>query len=97
MRPLFAYLRALTLPTSVYAAPEDWGAAQGTTAPTGRDTGLSVDVVTQSISVPPGGHAGLGRQELVQADLAGLPPALAAMRTSVVALMRWPVGVVVVG
>jgi FMN reductase len=25
MRPLFAYLRALTLPTSVYAAPEDWG------------------------------------------------------------------------
>jgi FMN reductase len=26
MRPLFAYMRALTLPTSVYAAPEDWGA-----------------------------------------------------------------------
>ena len=25
MRPLFAYMRALTLPTSVYAAPEDWG------------------------------------------------------------------------
>ena len=25
MRPLFAYLRALTLPTSVFAAPEDWG------------------------------------------------------------------------
>jgi FMN reductase len=25
MRPLFAYLRGLTLPTSVYAAPEDWG------------------------------------------------------------------------
>jgi FMN reductase len=28
MRPLFAYLRALTLPTSVYAAPEDWGATE---------------------------------------------------------------------
>ena len=28
MRPLFAYLRALTLPTSVYAAPEDWGSAE---------------------------------------------------------------------
>jgi FMN reductase len=28
MRPLFAYLRALTLPTSIYAAPEDWGAAE---------------------------------------------------------------------
>jgi FMN reductase len=28
MRSLFAYLRALTLPTSVFAAPEDWGAAE---------------------------------------------------------------------
>jgi FMN reductase len=28
MRPLFAYLRAFTLPTSVYAAPEDWGTAE---------------------------------------------------------------------
>jgi FMN reductase len=28
MRPLFAYLRALTLPTAVYAAPEDWGSAE---------------------------------------------------------------------
>ena len=27
MRPLFAYLRALTLPTSVYAEPADWGAS----------------------------------------------------------------------
>jgi FMN reductase len=26
MRPLFGYLRALTVPTSVFAAPEDWGA-----------------------------------------------------------------------
>jgi FMN reductase len=25
MRPMFAYLRALTVPTSVFAAPEDWG------------------------------------------------------------------------
>ena len=28
MRPLFAYLRTLTLPTSIYAAPEDWGATE---------------------------------------------------------------------
>jgi FMN reductase len=28
LRPLFAYLRALTLPTSVYAAPEDWGTSE---------------------------------------------------------------------
>jgi FMN reductase len=27
MRPLFAYMRALTLPTSVFATPEDWGAS----------------------------------------------------------------------
>lgn len=26
LRPLFAYLRALTIPTSLFAAPEDWGA-----------------------------------------------------------------------
>jgi FMN reductase len=25
MRPLFAYLRALTVPTALFAAPEDWG------------------------------------------------------------------------
>ena len=29
MRPLFAYLRALTVPTSLFAAPEDWGASGG--------------------------------------------------------------------
>ena len=26
MRPLFAFLRAIPVPTSLYAAPEDWGA-----------------------------------------------------------------------
>ncbi len=26
MRPLFAYMRALSLPTSLFATPEDWGA-----------------------------------------------------------------------
>ena len=28
MRPLFAYMRAFTLPTSVYAAPQDWGTTE---------------------------------------------------------------------
>jgi FMN reductase len=28
LRPLFAFMRALTLPTSVYAAPEDWGTSE---------------------------------------------------------------------
>ncbi|QXQ10977.1 CE1759 family FMN reductase [Paeniglutamicibacter sp. Y32M11] len=29
MRPIFAYLRARIMPTSVFASPEDWGADQG--------------------------------------------------------------------
>jgi FMN reductase len=29
MRPLFAYLRTLPVPTSLFAAPEDWGAGGG--------------------------------------------------------------------
>jgi FMN reductase len=28
MRPLFAYMRALTMPTSVFAGPEDWSAPE---------------------------------------------------------------------
>jgi FMN reductase len=28
MRPLFGYMRALTTPTSVFAAPEDWGSPE---------------------------------------------------------------------
>src|SRR6185312_14112146 len=29
MRPMFAYLRTLPVPTSLFAAPEDWGASPG--------------------------------------------------------------------
>lgn len=29
MRPLFSYLRANTMPTAIYAAPEDWGQGEG--------------------------------------------------------------------
>ncbi|GAA1497440.1 CE1759 family FMN reductase [Paeniglutamicibacter kerguelensis] len=29
MRPIFSYLRAKIMPTSVFASPEDWGADQG--------------------------------------------------------------------
>ncbi|WP_405135339.1 FMN reductase [Nocardia sp. NBC_01388] len=36
VRPLFAYLRAVVAPTSVYAASEDWGSGSS-----GADTGLS--------------------------------------------------------
>ena len=31
MRPLFAYLRAVTVPTAVFAASEDWAGGDGTT------------------------------------------------------------------
>ncbi|MFE3500132.1 NEW3 domain-containing protein [Kitasatospora sp. NPDC059160] len=41
-------------------APEDWTAAQGTKATTGRDTGLSVDVGAETLRVAPGGRATLG-------------------------------------
>jgi FMN reductase len=30
MRPLFAYLRAVTVPTAVFAASEDWAGGDGT-------------------------------------------------------------------
>ncbi|WP_033819623.1 NEW3 domain-containing protein, partial [Kitasatospora sp. MBT63] len=39
--------------------PEDWTAAQGTKAATGRDTGLTVTVAEQSLRVRPGGRAQL--------------------------------------
>ncbi|MDH6124989.1 NEW3 domain-containing protein [Kitasatospora sp. GP82] len=42
------------------AVPEDWAAAQGTKAAAGRDTGLSVDVVSSSLRLAPGGRADLG-------------------------------------
>ncbi len=35
LRPLFAYLRALPVPTSLFAAPEDWGDARWPTGSTG--------------------------------------------------------------
>ncbi|MFF2081467.1 NEW3 domain-containing protein [Kitasatospora sp. NPDC058162] len=41
-------------------APEDWTAAQGTKAATGRDTGLSVEVSAEVLRVAPGGRAALG-------------------------------------
>ncbi|MGC4947400.1 CE1759 family FMN reductase [Streptomyces sp. DT224] len=51
MRPLFAYLRAVTLPTSVYAASEDWGASgdeytEGLPARIRRAGGELADAVT---------------------------------------------------
>ncbi|MFE6502589.1 NEW3 domain-containing protein [Kitasatospora sp. NPDC057738] len=39
--------------------PEDWTIAQGTKATTGRDTGLDVEVSTETLRVAPGGRATL--------------------------------------
>jgi FMN reductase len=33
MRPLFSYLRAVVVPTAVYAAPEDWGSGSESVQP----------------------------------------------------------------
>ncbi|MGY1734520.1 FMN reductase [Geodermatophilus sp. SYSU D00684] len=50
MRPLFGYLRAVTVPTAVFAASEDWaggeGAGQELTARITRAAGELADVVT---------------------------------------------------
>ncbi|WP_369258804.1 FMN reductase [Geodermatophilus amargosae] len=50
MRPLFAHLRAVTVPTAVFAASEDWAGGDGTTAELGRRiaraAGELADVVT---------------------------------------------------
>lgn len=35
MRPLMAYMRAITMPTAVYAAPEDWSSTDDTTTALG--------------------------------------------------------------
>ena len=50
MRPLFAYLRALTLPTSVFAAPEDWGGGRA-----GRAASSAPPPSSPSCSAPASG------------------------------------------
>jgi FMN reductase len=54
MRPLFSYLRALTVPTGVFAAPEDW--AGGDTTPLStrvdRAAGELADLMTSRRPAP---------------------------------------------
>ena len=49
MRPLFAYLRALPVPTSLFAAPEDWGAAGVGDSPSGGHDGGEQGALSQRI------------------------------------------------
>ena len=55
MRPLFAYLRALVVPTGVYAAPSDWGAtAEGQQALSERITRASEELADLIVKARPG-------------------------------------------
>ena len=57
VRPLFAYLDALVMPTGVFAAPEDWG--QGDT-PAGPDLAERIEraaaELAQAMTARPGGR-----------------------------------------
>ncbi|MEU9200761.1 FMN reductase [Streptomyces sp. NPDC048332] len=82
MRPLFAYLRAVTLPTSVYAASEDWGSSgdeytEGLPARIRRAGGELAQAVTGGRAVS-GATRNLGPDDEVipfERQLAGLRPA----------------------
>jgi FMN reductase len=52
LRPVFAYLRAVVVPTSVYAASEDWAAAQRWAGSTDGDSDLAT---TEDVPSPDGG------------------------------------------
>ncbi|MFC4033697.1 FMN reductase [Streptomyces polygonati] len=63
MRPLFAYLRAIVMPTAVYAASEDWG--------TGGDSALDSRVdraaaeLAALVEARPLGHASAAEETVV--------------------------------
>ena len=72
MRPLFAYQRAVVLPTSVYAAPEDWAA--GTPASDGaRAAGLPGLSDAGSPGLPDAGSRGLPDAGSPGSDGTGAP------------------------
>nr|WP_245348211.1 CE1759 family FMN reductase [Paeniglutamicibacter psychrophenolicus] len=56
MRPIFAYLRARIMPTSIFASPEDWGADQGHGALAERERRAGVELA-QAIAGPGGSAA----------------------------------------
>lgn len=50
IRPLFSYLRAETVPTSVYAASVDWGAGSGENQDLGRRIGRAAAELARAIT-----------------------------------------------
>ncbi|WP_427016591.1 FMN reductase [Pseudarthrobacter sp. P1] len=56
IRPLFSYLRARTMPTGVYASPEDWG--QGEAGTGGLDRRIAQAAGELATAIAPGRTAG---------------------------------------
>ncbi|MBD1318779.1 CE1759 family FMN reductase [Gordonia hankookensis] len=66
MRPLFAYLRAVVLPTAVYAAAEDWAGTSGDTALLSdriRRAATELVAALRSTQVAPGGRVPANRSD----------------------------------
>ena len=57
IRPLFSYLRANTMPTAIYASPEDWGAGAG--GADGLDRRIAAGAAELATALAPR-HAGAG-------------------------------------
>jgi FMN reductase len=53
MRPLFAYLRAVTVPTAVFAAPEDWAGGDGTSRALAQRVGRAAQELADLVAVRP--------------------------------------------
>jgi len=65
MRPMFAYMRANMIPTSVFAAPEDWGADQGEGQLMGRVARAGKELATAM--------SGAGQTRSVDNSMTSLP------------------------
>lgn len=53
MRPLFSYLRAVVLPTGVFAAPEDWASAGGPAGPLAERIARAAGELADAVSARP--------------------------------------------
>lgn len=79
LRPLFSYLRAIVVPTGVYAASEDWAGGSGDTATLSdrirRAAGELAGVLAAAPARPSGGSAGAaatGEPPVDDAEAAGI-------------------------
>jgi FMN reductase len=77
LRPLFAYLRAATLPTAVYAASEDWGSAgddwtEGLPARIRRAAGELASAVALRAAGGPSGEAEEDEIDVLERQLSDL-------------------------